>query len=50
MYELTEEQVEALIDYFARSTTATSNDEIGALLALDEPLLLMLREIREEQS
>jgi hypothetical protein len=50
MYELTEDQIEDLIDYFVLSTTATSNEEILALLAGDEPLLAMLRTVKEEQS
>lgn len=48
-YILTDEQFEDLLDYFEKSTTAISNEEIGDLLDRDLPLLAMLREIAEEQ-
>lgn len=49
-YELTDDQFQMLLDYFLKSTTAVSDEEICALLDLDKPLLKMLQGIREEQA
>lgn len=48
MYELTEDEFEAITEYFELALTAISDDEQEKLVALEFPLREMLRDIRSK--
>lgn len=49
MYELTEEQFDAISEYFEFALTAISDEEQADLVFMETPIRDMLREIKREQ-
>lgn len=47
IYTLTDDQFQRLLDYFEKSCSAVSDEEIAAVLSLDIPLRDMLRAMNQ---